>query len=112
MSRWSNQTRSRLNGCRRAASIRRLAIFKLLTAMRRDRQAWVDADFARGGKNMSSWLAHFGFPGFMVLAILCTANPSAAAPGYRVLGQPDLASTTLASRCAGSDARFNFTDDG
>jgi mannan endo-1,4-beta-mannosidase len=37
---------------------------------------------------------------------------AAAAPPYRVLGQPDLASTTLATRCPGANARFNFKNDG
>jgi DNA-binding beta-propeller fold protein YncE len=45
------------------------------------------------------------------LVLLATAS-DAAAPDYRVLGQPNLASTTLASRCPGANARFNFSDAG
>ena len=38
------------------------------------------------------------------------ASPAAAATNYRVLGQPDLASITLASRCADPNAQFNFSN--
>lgn len=51
----------------------------------------------------------------IVLALaagLLAAGIASAAPGFRTLGQPDLASTTLASRCANPDARFNFISDG
>jgi mannan endo-1,4-beta-mannosidase len=41
-----------------------------------------------------------------------SANAVDAAPTYRVIGQPNLAGTTLASRCAGVNARFNFRNDG
>lgn len=37
---------------------------------------------------------------------------AAAAPPYRVLGQPNLASLTLATRCPAANARFNFLNDG
>ncbi len=39
-------------------------------------------------------------------------GPAFAAPGYRTLGQPSLADTTLASRCPGANARFNQSNDG
>jgi DNA-binding beta-propeller fold protein YncE len=35
-----------------------------------------------------------------------------AAPAYRVLGQPNLAGVTLASRCPAANARFNFSNAG
>ena len=46
-----------------------------------------------------------------LLAVL-SAGGALAAPAYRVLGQPTLNGTTLASRCAGANARFNFDGGG
>src|SRR5688572_9203429 len=40
------------------------------------------------------------------------ASLAEAQPAYSVLGQPNLAGTTLASRCPGANARFNRTNDG
>jgi mannan endo-1,4-beta-mannosidase len=44
--------------------------------------------------------------------VLAYPRPSNAAPDYRLLGQPNLASTTLATRCADARARFNFDGAG
>ncbi len=46
-----------------------------------------------------------------VALVLRIANVEAAVP-YRVVGQPGLAGTSLASRCAGANARFNFLNNG
>lgn len=37
---------------------------------------------------------------------------ASAAPGYRTLGQPTLADTSLATRCSDLNARFNFNNSG
>src|SRR4051794_15350716 len=58
-------------------------------------------------KNLVSYLR---LPAFA--AILMFLSPAGAAPAYRVLGQPDLASTSLATRCPGVNSRFNFKNDG
>ncbi len=47
----------------------------------------------------------------LALCLLGLAGAEAAVP-YRVMGQPTLAGTTLASRCAGANARFNFFNNG
>src|SRR5690348_2508509 len=57
-------------------------------------------------KNLQAALCAFG-----ILAI-ASLGEAAAAPGYQVLGQPNLARTTLASRCAQANARFNFKNNG
>lgn len=46
----------------------------------------------------------------LVVIGCAVAGQAFAAPIYRVLGQPDLAGTTLATRCAGANARFNFSN--
>lgn len=54
-------------------------------------------------------------PAMLALAAVYSlfAVPAAyAAPGYRLLGQPTLADTTLATRCANANARFNFSNAG
>lgn len=38
--------------------------------------------------------------------------PAEAGPGYRLLGQPTLADTSLASRCPLANAQFNFLNNG
>lgn len=48
----------------------------------------------------------------LALYSLLLAAPTTAAPGYRVMGQPTLVDTTLASRCTNANARFNFSDAG
>ena len=45
-------------------------------------------------------------------AIWFGIRPADAAPPYRVVGQPDLGGITLASRCPGANARFNFSTAG
>jgi DNA-binding beta-propeller fold protein YncE len=47
----------------------------------------------------------------LIVSSLLVAAQATAAP-YRVLGQPTLASTTLASRCASANARFSFSTAG
>lgn len=48
-----------------------------------------------------------------VFALIAFAEaPLGAGPSYQVLGQPNLASLTLATRCAGANARFNFSNAG
>src|SRR5436853_1051881 len=61
---------------------------------------------------MNTWHANLRFVALAIIAIFCASGEARAAPGYRVIGQPDLASTTLATRCPGANARFNFTNDG
>src|SRR5262245_6190505 len=48
----------------------------------------------------------------LVAFVGLAAETLAAAPDYRVLGQPNLAGTTLASRCPGANAQFNFFNNG
>jgi DNA-binding beta-propeller fold protein YncE len=48
---------------------------------------------------------------FMVCSLLSAAVVGAA-PGYRVLGQPTLLDSTLASRCPDAGAQFNFSTAG
>ena len=50
------------------------------------------------------------FPLFVLAISLVLSAAVEAAPGFRTLGQPSLASTTLASRCANANARFNFSN--
>ena len=50
------------------------------------------------------------FPLFLLAISLAMSAAAQAAPGFRALGQPDLAGTTLASRCANANARFNFSN--
>jgi DNA-binding beta-propeller fold protein YncE len=50
--------------------------------------------------------------GSVLVAATCFFGSAAAQPAYRLLGQPDLEGTTLATRCAGVNARFNFSNDG
>ena len=47
-----------------------------------------------------------------VALVGASAINATAAPAYRVLGQTGLSGTTLASRCPGVNARFNFLNDG
>ena len=49
--------------------------------------------------------------GVAAVALALTAS-SASAATYSVLGQPNLASTTLASRCENPNARFNYLNEG
>ncbi|HKY92536.1 MAG TPA: glycosyl hydrolase [Nevskiaceae bacterium] len=46
------------------------------------------------------------------LLLLALPGLGAAAPTYAVIGQPDLASTSLATRCADANARFHQAVDG
>ena len=46
----------------------------------------------------------------MALAVIAAA--AHAAPAYRTFGQPNVESTTLATRCADPNARFGYTNDG
>jgi DNA-binding beta-propeller fold protein YncE len=51
----------------------------------------------------------------LMIALLAAAMAQTqgfAAAAYRTLGQPDLASDTLATRCANADARFTFSNAG
>src|SRR6476660_5394840 len=57
------------------------------------------------------------YSGLRAIVFLCGALAlllveARADPGYRVLGQPDLANISLASRCSAANARFNFSNAG
>jgi len=46
-----------------------------------------------------------------LIGFLTLPNPAAAQPVTTVLGQPTIAGATLASRCANTNANFNYSPD-
>lgn len=49
---------------------------------------------------------------FALVALLSAAGTASAAPAYRLLGQPNLSSLTLATRCPAANAHFGYRNDG